>query len=357
MAEYAGELKGAEPQMLAEFSPGQAPTGTDASHGRVYWITGLSGAGKSTVGKELWRRLRAIGHAAVLLDGDTVREAIAEDLGHTAANRRQSAMRNARLCRLLSSQGIDVICPTISLFHDVQRWNRANIPGYCEIYLRVPMDELRRRDPKGIYAAAHRGELRDVVGLDVPAELPESPDLVLDNFGALDGAAAVERILAEFGGFQAAGPPPAAGAAEFATKAETLEQLAPLLRTGRILPQVRFSVADWRSDRAAVLGRIAAERWGSAPVIVRSSAQNEDGAANSQAGRYDSVLGVLGSAQIAEAVEQVISSYVAHGSHDDQVFVQPMVDRVAMAGVAFSRWPGGGAPCYIVNYDDHSGRT
>jgi adenylylsulfate kinase-like enzyme/phosphohistidine swiveling domain-containing protein len=357
MAEYAGELKGEEPQMLAQFSPRQGPAGTDATQGRVYWITGLSGAGKTTVGKELWRRLRAIGHAAVLLDGDTVREVIAEDLGHTTANRRQSAMRNARLCRLLSSQGIDVICPTISLFHDVQRWNRANIPGYCEIYLRVPMDELRRRDPKGIYAAAHRGELRDVVGLDVPAELPESPDLVLDNFGALDGAAAVERILAEFGGYQAAGPPPSVGAVEFATKAETLEQLAPLLRTGRILPQVRFSVSEWRSDRAAVLGRIAAERWGSAPVIVRSSAQNEDGAASSQAGRYDSVLGVLGSAQIAEAVEQVIGSYVAHGTHDDQVFVQPMVDRVAMAGVAFSRWPGGGAPYYIVNYDDRSGRT
>src|SRR5580658_2143788 len=187
MAEYAGDQRGVGPHMLAQFSPRQGPTGTEASPGRVYWITGLSGAGKTTVGKELWRRLRAVGRAAVLLDGDAVREVIAEDLGHTTANRRKSAMRNARLCRLLSAQGIDVICPTISLFHEVHRWNRANIPGYCEIYLRVPMDELRRRDPKGIYAAAHRGELRDVVGLDVPAELPESPDLVLDNFGALDG--------------------------------------------------------------------------------------------------------------------------------------------------------------------------
>jgi adenylylsulfate kinase-like enzyme/phosphohistidine swiveling domain-containing protein len=364
MAEYAGEYKGVKPQMLAQFSPRHGPAGTDASHGRVYWITGLSGAGKSTVGKELWRRLRGLGRAAVLLDGDVVREVIAEDLGHTAANRRKSAMRNARLCRLLSGQGIDVICPTISLFHDVHRWNRANIAGYCEIFLRVPMDELRRRDPKGIYAAANRGELSDVVGLDVPAELPESPDLVLDNFGALDGGAAVDRILAEFGVGQAAGrvgqaagPPPGARAAEFATKAETLEQLAPLLRTGRVLPQVRFSVAEWRDDSAAVLKRICAERWSSAPVIVRSSAQNEDGAAGSQAGRYDSVLGVLGSAQIAQAVSQVIGSFAAGGCDDDQVFVQPMVDKVAMAGVAFSRWPGGGAPYYIVNYDDRSGRT
>ncbi len=103
-------------------------------------------------------------------------------------------MRNARLCRLLANQGTDVVCMTISLFHDVQRWNRENIPGYCEIYLRVPMDELQRRDVKGIYAASNQGDLRNVVGLDMPAELPEAPDLTLDNFGALDSSSAVERI-------------------------------------------------------------------------------------------------------------------------------------------------------------------
>jgi adenylylsulfate kinase len=61
-------------------------------------------------------------------------------------------MRNARQCRLLAGQGADVVCPTISLIHDVQLWNRENIPGYHEIYLRVLLDELRRRDSKGIYA-------------------------------------------------------------------------------------------------------------------------------------------------------------------------------------------------------------
>ena len=169
------------------------PTTAEAatSTGRVYWITGLSGAGKTTVGRELWRRLRAAGHSVILLDGDVTREVIAEDLGHGASHRRRSAMRNARLCRLLSNQGTDVVCTTISLFHEVQRWNRENIPGYREIYLRVPMEELQRRDSKGIYAASNRGDLRDVVGLDVPAELPEAPDLTLDNFGSLDSSSAV----------------------------------------------------------------------------------------------------------------------------------------------------------------------
>ncbi len=325
--------------------------------GCVYWITGLSGAGKTTLGRALWQRLRAAGRSAIFLDGDMLREVIAEDLGHNLASRRKSAMRNARLCRLLASQGGDVVCPTISMFHEVQRWNRQNIPNYREIYLRVPMDELQRRDAKGIYAAAGRGELSDVVGLDVAAELPEAPDLVLDNFGALDSAAAVDRIWAECVGTAHSRPATPQGPVKFATKAETLESLAPRLRTARVLPQIRFTVADWRADRPRVLGAIQAERWSAQPVIVRSSSQNEDGAVSSQAGRYDSVLGVLGEQRLIEAIEEVIASFSVGGSSKDQVFVQPMLERVAVAGVAFSRLPSGGGPYYVVNYDDRSGRT
>jgi adenylylsulfate kinase-like enzyme len=137
----------------------------NASPGRVFWITGLSGAGKTTLGRELSSRLRVNGRLVTFLDGDALRSAIAEDLGHSARDRLRSAMRNARLCRLLSGQGADVVCATISLFHEVQRWNRENIPGYREIYLRVPLEELRRRDSKGIYAMAQRGDERDVVGI------------------------------------------------------------------------------------------------------------------------------------------------------------------------------------------------
>src|ERR1700691_5169627 len=202
----------------------------EASVGRVFWITGLSGAGKTTVGQELWGRLRAAGRQVFFLDGDALRSAIAEDLGHTADNRRTSAMRNARLCQLLAGQGADVVCATISLFHEVQRWNRENIPGYREIYLRVPIDELRRRDSKGIYAGAHGGDARDIVGLDVPADAPEAPDLVLDNYGALDVSTAVDRILAVCAKRNGAGAAQPARLVAFKTKAESLEMLAPLLR-------------------------------------------------------------------------------------------------------------------------------
>jgi glutamine kinase len=329
----------------------------EASLGRVFWITGLSGAGKTTVGQELCSRLRAAGRSVTFLDGDALRAAIAEDLGHGADSRWRSAMRNARLCRLLAGQGGDVVCATISLFHDVQRWNRENIPGYREIYLRVPIDELRRRDSKGIYAGAQRGDARDVVGLDVPAEAPESPDLALDNYGAVDVATAVDRILAVCESRNGAGAPQPAGAAAFKTKAESLETLAPLLRNGRVLPQVRFSVGNWRSDAAGVLAAVAAGPWVSDRVIVRSSARGEDGASGrSQAGRYDSVLGVVGSAAVAQAIDRVIDSFANDGSDDDQIFVQPMLDHVAMAGVVFSRSPNGG-PYFVINYDDRSGLT
>jgi len=328
----------------------------EVSPGHVFWITGLSGAGKTTVGQELSNRLRAAGRPVIFLDGDELRAVIAEDLGHSADHRRQSAMRNARLCRLLAEQGADVVCATISLFHEVQRWNRENIPGYREIYLRVPMPELRSRDSKGLYACSPRGKARNVVGIDVPAEVPEAPDLILDNYGALDVATAVDRILA------ACARPNGAVAAQpgrlvaFKTKAETLEALAPLLRKGRVLPQVRFSVGDWRSDAARVLAAVAAARWGSDRVIVRSSARGEDGAASSQAGRYKSVLGVVGSAAVAQAIGRVIDSFGDEGSSDDQIFVQPMLDGVAMAGVVFSRNPSGG-PYFVINYDDRSGLT
>jgi hypothetical protein len=170
-------------------------------------------------------------------------------------------MRNARLCRTLAQQGGDVVCATISLFHEVQRWNRANILRYHEIYLHVPMQELRRRDTKGIYAKADRGDLRDVVGLDLPAETPETPELVLENHGELDVATAVDRILAVCcnGNGHAGAQPEQAFTSK--TKAESLERLAPLLRSARVLPQVRFSVSDWRVKPLAVAASINSTPW------------------------------------------------------------------------------------------------
>jgi adenylylsulfate kinase len=163
--------------------------------GTVWWITGLSGAGKSTVGRLVRDAVSARGCPALLLDGDVIRDVLGETGAHGHDARHRLAMTYARLAREVARQGIDAICATISMFHAVREWNRAHMPCYREIYLRVPLPELKLRDPKGLYSRASRGAETTVVGFDGPCEEPHAPDLVIDNFGDVDPVAAAERIL------------------------------------------------------------------------------------------------------------------------------------------------------------------
>jgi glutamine kinase len=330
---------------------------TKYTPGRVFWITGLSAAGKTSIGRALSSHLRASGCRVIFLDGDTLRAAVSSDLGYSAENRRAAAMRNGMLCRMLAEQGFDVVCSTISLFHDVQRWNRENIARYHEIFVRVPLEELQRRDTKGIYLAASGRRADNIVGLDIPAEIPEAPDLILDNDASLELEQAVRLILDRVSGSERQHSFANRNMVQFGTKAETLERLAPILRSAAILPQVRFSVADWSGDPQGVLERISASAWAAEALIVRSSAKSEDSSSESQAGKFTSVGGVEGIAAIPPAVERVIASYAGNASEHDQVFVQPMLREVSMAGVAVTREPHGGGPYFVVNYDDYSGRA
>ncbi|MBY0358231.1 MAG: adenylyl-sulfate kinase [Candidatus Obscuribacterales bacterium] len=150
--------------------------------GQVYWITGLSGAGKTTVGRLLYEHLLAQKSNVVFLDGDILREVFGSDLGYSKEERLRSAYRNARLCRLLSDQGIDVVCATISLFHEIQQWNRKHIPGYKEIFLDVPLDILARRGKKHVYEET--AENHSVVGINIQEEKPLNPDLTVINDGS-----------------------------------------------------------------------------------------------------------------------------------------------------------------------------
>jgi cytidine diphosphoramidate kinase len=152
--------------------------------GTVIWITGLSGTGKSTLAKEVTARLRARGEAVVMLDGDELRDifgtGIANENNHGRDERLALAMQYAHLCRMVASQGITVVIATISLFHSVHDWNRKNLPSYFEAFLKVPMDELRRRDPKGIYRRFDANQLVNVAGLDLPVDEPKKADWVAE---------------------------------------------------------------------------------------------------------------------------------------------------------------------------------
>lgn len=165
------------------------------SAGTVYWITGLAGAGKSTVGRELVGMLKARGRSVAFLDGDSLREAFGNDLGHSREERLQSAMRNARLCKLLAEQGIDAVCATISLFAECHRWNRENLQHYVEIYLRAPMEVLNQRDQKGLYSGAQAGRSEGVVGIDMQFDEPREAHVVIDNDGSQTPAQVAERIF------------------------------------------------------------------------------------------------------------------------------------------------------------------
>ncbi|MEV5596045.1 adenylyl-sulfate kinase [Streptomyces sp. NPDC052496] len=160
--------------------------------GPVIWITGLSGAGKTTVSRTLVDRLRTQGMSPVILDGDIVREALDVHGGYDRESRHRMAFTYARLCRTFALQGHTVVCSTISLFHDVQEWNRQNIDGYIEVLLDVPLDVLRQRDSKGIY---RHGDRHKIVGLGVTPEFPRNPDLVIANHDDTSPDRAAREII------------------------------------------------------------------------------------------------------------------------------------------------------------------
>jgi len=155
-----------------------------STSGSVVWITGLSGAGKSTLARAVVAILREQSTPTVLLDGDEVREVFGSVVASSDNHGRQARMRHGlqygALCRLISRQGINVVMATISMFREVHAWNRENLPSYTEVFLRVPFEELRRRDPKQIYQRYDAGEITDVPGLDLPVDDPQNPDLTID---------------------------------------------------------------------------------------------------------------------------------------------------------------------------------
>jgi len=157
--------------------------------GTVYFFTGLSGAGKSTIGGLFYQRLKERKNDVVLLDGDQLRAVFALNTGYSHESRKEGAFRNFRLCNLFAEQNIDVVLCSICMYHDVRAWNRAHIEKYREIYIRASMETLFRRDQKGIYSTG-----KNVVGLDLPFEEPQSPDIIVQNDGEETPEAIVTRI-------------------------------------------------------------------------------------------------------------------------------------------------------------------
>lgn len=152
--------------------------------GATVWLTGLSGSGKSTVAVEVESQLVTQGRAAYLLDGDNIRHGLNADLGFSDVDRAENVRRNGEVARLLADAGIVAVVPVISPFREgrdqVRRMHEVAGLPFVEVFLDTSLAECERRDPKGLYAKARRGELSGMTGIDSPYEPPLNPDVVLE---------------------------------------------------------------------------------------------------------------------------------------------------------------------------------
>ena len=167
----------------------------------VIWLTGLSGAGKSTIANRTEQLLHSLGVHTFLLDGDNIRQGLNHDLGFTEADRIENIRRVAEVARLMTDAGLAVICSFISPFRADRLMAREVIGDdrFCEVFVDAPLAVAEKRDPKGLYRKARRGELVHFTGVDSPYEAPDNPEVRIDTTKLAPPEAAqmlIERLRA-----------------------------------------------------------------------------------------------------------------------------------------------------------------
>ncbi|MCB0115993.1 MAG: adenylyl-sulfate kinase [Caldilineaceae bacterium] len=163
----------------------------------VLWFTGLSGSGKSTIAKALERRLFALGCRTFFLDGDNLRHGLNGDLGFSPEDRKENIRRAAEVAKLAFAHGNLVLASFISPYQSERDFARTLLPEgrFFEIYVKCDLEVLKRRDPKGLYAKALVGEIKEFTGVSAPYEEPAQPDILLESdLQTVDEI--VEQILA-----------------------------------------------------------------------------------------------------------------------------------------------------------------
>ena len=168
------------------------------SRGATVWLTGLSGAGKTTIAVAVAGQLRAAGREVEVLDGDALRRGLSAGLGFSREDRDTHVRRVGFVAELLARHGVVALVPVIAPYaatrDEVRAQHDAHGTGYLEVHVSTPLAECRRRDVKGLYARAATGELTGMTGVDDPYEEPDKPDLRLDTTGT-DVATAARRVM------------------------------------------------------------------------------------------------------------------------------------------------------------------
>ena len=165
-------------------------------HGLMIWFTGLSGSGKSTIAMGVERELHKRGILCRILDGDNIRVGINSNLGFSAADRKENIRRIAEIGKLFVRTGIVTLACFVSPTNDIRRLAREIIgeDDFKEVFVSTPLEECERRDVKGLYARARRGEVKDFTGISAPFEIPENPALELDT-SRLSLEESVKRVV------------------------------------------------------------------------------------------------------------------------------------------------------------------
>lgn len=146
--------------------------------GLVLWMVGLSGSGKSTLAKGLENKLHEEGFHTMLLDGDNLRTGVNNNLGFSTEDRTENIRRAAEVSKLFASNGAVTICSLISPTEEIRKMASEIIGDkYCEVFINCPMDVCEKRDVKGLYEKARRGEIKDFTGIDSPFEAPVNPTI------------------------------------------------------------------------------------------------------------------------------------------------------------------------------------
>ena len=145
----------------------------------IIWITGLSGAGKTTIARALISKFKDKIPYMFNVDGDEVRELFGNSLGYAEENRIEQIKRIQKLCLLLEKQKLLVIASALYSSPDLLEWNRKNFNKYFEIYIDASLDLVQERDVKGLYKKAKEGKEKNIVGIDIPWHEPKNPDLII----------------------------------------------------------------------------------------------------------------------------------------------------------------------------------
>ena len=149
--------------------------------GFVIWLTGLPGAGKTTIARNLEQKLKSLGLKVEVFDGDEVRRQLSPDLGFSKKDRELHARRVAYLSKLLAKHGIVSIVSLISPYREFREYARDLIKDFVEVYVKASLETCIKRDPKGLYKKALNGEIKDLTGLQDVYEEPLNPEVVVDT--------------------------------------------------------------------------------------------------------------------------------------------------------------------------------